>query len=248
MSTAAHHDSLPEHPDSDLIDYRPVSGWAVAAVLLGLASILALVHPLLWCVPMAGLTVSLIALRRIDRPEVRLLGRKAALVGLAFSVIYGVAAPVRLVSHNLWLKTRAERLGDDFVDALKAHKIDDAFAMTLQSAEKAASRKPAHAGSNEQVEPETQSPRDFFLSQRPVDMLLKLGPSARVERFSTQIQPSTDDIHQPVAVYYRIIDPAKQSPEPVEFVLQIEQITDGQGIERWWISRMAASAKPDLSV
>src|SRR5689334_5841351 len=117
MSTAAPRDSLPEHPDSDLIEYRPVSGWCVAAVLLGLASILALIHPLLWSVPLAGVCVSLLALRRLDRSETKLLGRKAALVGLAFSLIYGVAAPVRVVARDRWLRTRAERLGDEFVAA-----------------------------------------------------------------------------------------------------------------------------------
>ena len=83
--------SLPEHPDPDLAEYRPVSGWGVAALLVGLVSAAASAHPLLWCLPLAGVVVSLIALRRIARSEIKLLGRKAALIGLAFSLIYGIA-------------------------------------------------------------------------------------------------------------------------------------------------------------
>jgi hypothetical protein len=81
----------------------------------------------------------------------------------------------------------------------------------------------------------------------PRQQSVKRGPNARVERIYTLIQPP-DDIRQPVTVYFRIIDPSKQGTEPAEFMLQVEQITDGEGIERWWINRMAASSKPDLSV
>ncbi len=243
MSTAAHHDSLPEHPDSDLIEYRPISGWAVAALLLGLASLIAVAHPLLWSVPLTGVVVSLLALRRIDRSEVKLVGRKAAMIGLALACIYGIGAPVRAIARDRWLRTRAERLGEEFIAALRAHQIDEAFAMTLQSAEKAQPRRASRTG--EQLEPEGQTPRELFLSQRPVGLLLRISPDAKVERFYTQV-PAADDIRQPVFVYYRIDAATTEESEPTEFMLHIEQIYDGEGIERWWISAIQSSSKPRL--
>jgi hypothetical protein len=76
MSVPVHRDALPEHPDPDLAAYRPVSGWGIAALVVGLASAAALAHPLLWCVPLLGLGLSIVALRRIERSQVKVLGRK----------------------------------------------------------------------------------------------------------------------------------------------------------------------------
>ena len=93
-----------EQIDRGVAEYRPISGWALAALFIGLVSFVALFHPLLWSVPMAGVVVSLIALLRISHADVPLVGRKAALIGLAFSLLYGVAAPARVASRDYWLR------------------------------------------------------------------------------------------------------------------------------------------------
>lgn len=245
MSSSAHRDVLPEHPDPDLIDYRPVSGWAMAALLLGLASILALVHPLLWCLPISGAVVSLVALRRIECSGVRVLGRKAALIGLAFSVIYGLAAPVRLKTHEHWLVARAERLADEFLEDLRTRQLDQAFALMLRSVEKAPSHKPA-AGEKTDSEP-PQDARQIFFSEQPVATLLRLGAQARAVRLETAIL-TPEDIRQPVGVLYRIQNSAARDSNPLEVLIYVEQIVDGEGKERWWITRVATPPPPRISM
>jgi hypothetical protein len=245
MSSSAHRDLLPEHPDPDLIDYRPVSGWAMAALLLGLTSILALVHPLLWCLPIAGAVVSLIALRRIERPGVKLLGRKAALVGLAFSVIYGIAAPVRLKTHEHWLAARAERLADEFLTDLRTQQLDRAFALMLRSVEKASSHRPT-AGEKTDSEPQ-QDARQVFFSEQPVATLLTLGPQAHAVRLQTAILPP-EDVRQPVGVLYRVEGGAASNSNPLEVLIYVEQIIDGEGQERWWITRVATPPPARVSM
>jgi hypothetical protein len=244
MSSSAHRDLLPEHPDPDLIDYRPVSGWAVAALLCGLTSILALVHPLLWCLPISGAVVSLVALRRIGRSGVKLLGRKAALIGLAFSVIYGIAAPVRLKTREHWLVARADRLADEFLEDLRTRQLDQAFALMLRSVEKVPSHRPT-AGDKADSEP--QDARQLFFSEQPVATLLSLGAQARAVRLETAIL-TPEDIRQPVGVLYRIQNAAASDSNPLEVLIYVEQIFDGEGQERWWITRVATPPPPRISM
>jgi hypothetical protein len=243
MSTSAHRDSLPEHPDPDLIDYRPVSGWGLAALLIGVASVAALVHPLLWCVPLSGVVVSLIALRRIERSQVKVLGRKAALIGLALSVIYGVAAPVRLKSREHWLSMRAERLADEFLEDLRTQQVDRAFALMLRSVEKMPTHRPKAAGDT--AEPEPQNPLQLFLSEQPVATLSSLGAQAHRKRLQTVILP-TEDNRQPVGVLYEVRGAAANDAKPLEVLIYSEEIVDGEGQERWWITRVS-TPQPRLS-
>jgi hypothetical protein len=245
MSTSAHRDSLPEHPDRDLIDYRPISGWAMAALLLGLAAGLALVHPLLLCVPIAGIAVAMIALRRIERSPVKLLGRKAALVGLAFSVIYGVAAPVRLKSRDHWLSTRAERLADEFLDDVRSGKTDEAFALCLRSVEKMPAHNP-RGTPDEKGADEPQDGRKIFFSEQPVAKLLEWRARAERTRLHTEVLLS-DGPRQPVVVMYQIRDGGSSEAAPVDVLFYVEEIVDGEGTERWWISRVSVPPRSPLS-
>lgn len=245
MSASTHRDSLPEHPDRDLIDYRPISGWAVAALLLGLAAGLALVHPLLLCVPIAGIAVAMIALRRIERSPVKLVGRKAALVGLAFSVIYGVAAPVRLKSREHWLSTRAERLADDFLDDVRSGRTDEAFALCLRSVEKLPAHDP-RAKPGDKADEEPQDPRKVFFSEQPVAKLVALGARAERTRLHTEVL-STEGPRQPIVVVYEVRDGRSSDAAPTEVLFYIEEILDGEGVERWWISRVSVPPRPPLS-
>ncbi len=89
--------ALPFHlsvdPDADIVEYRALCVLAVAALILGLASPLAVVDPLLWTVPICGTIVSAAALWRIARNS-SLTGRRLALAGLWLSVVFAVAGPV----------------------------------------------------------------------------------------------------------------------------------------------------------
>jgi hypothetical protein len=244
MSAPVHRDALPEHPDPDLAAYRPVSGWGIAALVVGLASAAALAHPLLWCVPLLGLGLSIVALRRIERSQVKVLGRSAALAGLAFSLIYGIAAPARLLSHEHWLAARAERLSDELLDLLRAQQRDAAFALTRQSAERQQPRHPTPPGEKPEAEP--PNVRETFLSGNPVARLLTLGPDARIEHLRTDVLPR-EDVRQTVTVLYEVHAPEEHGLEPLRVLIYADQVFDGDGNERWWISSVGTPPPPRLS-
>ena len=90
--TRSSHVQLSEAHASELPDYHPVSGLAVAGLMLGLLSAIALIDPIGWLLPPVGILLSAVALWRIARSSPAMVGRKAALVGLSLSVLLGAAA------------------------------------------------------------------------------------------------------------------------------------------------------------
>ena len=117
-----------ESVEDDLAAYRAVSGFAVASLLLGVASALAIVVPMLWFVPLLGVFLSLMALGRLATGPT-LVGRKAAILGLALSIIFGTAVPVAYLSSRWWLVREAQPTAEEWFAALrqgepfKAHEL-----------------------------------------------------------------------------------------------------------------------------
>ncbi len=80
-----------ESPPADE-SYRTVSASAIFALVLGLFSAVAFAHPLLWALPLVAAGLAIAALVRIAQQPHELIGRKAALIGLAAAVLFGSAA------------------------------------------------------------------------------------------------------------------------------------------------------------
>src|SRR4051812_42983597 len=100
------HTELSPQVDRDLVEYRSLSPWAVAAVLLGVLSATAVIGPLLWFIPVTAVMVSLTALWKISASQGQRLGRGAALLGLMLAIFFGLAGPARTLSRQYWLETR----------------------------------------------------------------------------------------------------------------------------------------------
>jgi hypothetical protein len=93
------------------IDYRAVSPWAILAAVLGLATPLAWIHPLLWAVPALAVVVGAGALAQINHQSAGLIGRKAAWMGVLAGVVCGIAAPLSYAVHYIVAEREARRIG-----------------------------------------------------------------------------------------------------------------------------------------
>ena len=117
-------------PELELAEYRAVNPMAVVGLLLGLGAPLAMVNPLLWIVPMLGVVICGVALRAIGAEGGRWIGRKAAVVGLVLSIVFGLAGPTELLTSNWWVGREARMFGALWFDLLrdgeahKAHQFD----------------------------------------------------------------------------------------------------------------------------
>ncbi len=86
MSPDIRQPRVTEQTDEQVAEYRSISGWAVAGLIIGLLSPLALVDPLLWAVPIVAGMVCVRAFGQIKQKAPAMIGRKAALVGLWLAV------------------------------------------------------------------------------------------------------------------------------------------------------------------
>ena len=112
-------------------DYRTISRTAVCALVLGLLSPLALVHPL-WCsIPWAGMLVAWQALRRINQPNSMVSGRTVALIGLLLTVLFGSWAPARHLTERKLLARQAQQFAQTWLDLVRNGHLQEAHRWML---------------------------------------------------------------------------------------------------------------------
>jgi len=116
-------------PDGEAGGYRPVSRLAVAALVAGVVSSLALTTPLLWILPLVGVAVAAAALADVARPGAEKAGRAAALAGLALAAGFGMQAVAsKAVAH--WLtRSRVVAVANAWLDAVVEGRLADARSM-----------------------------------------------------------------------------------------------------------------------
>jgi hypothetical protein len=123
--------SRAETVDADVLEYRAVSGLAVASLLAGLISLVAILAPIFWIVPLLSIFTSFIALFRINAAGPTVLGRRAALLGLALSIVSLTAIVTEMVSARWWLAYDAQRVSQEWLDALGRGKRHEAHELCL---------------------------------------------------------------------------------------------------------------------
>ena len=110
-------------------DYRPVSRLAVAALVVGCCSGLALFNPVCWAIPVIGIALAAAAWADLGRDGGRKAGGLAALAGLALSVGFGGQAIGAAVVGRWIAGARAEATALAWVDAVRSDRLADALAL-----------------------------------------------------------------------------------------------------------------------
>jgi len=98
-------------PGAEQDEYHALCGLAVAGLVLGLFSVVALVDPRAAVVSAAGILVSGLALWRIARRSPELVGRKAAVIGLVLSLLFGSVAVGHSLAYRWLLIRQAQQVG-----------------------------------------------------------------------------------------------------------------------------------------
>lgn len=112
-------------------EYRSVSKLAVASLLLGLVSAVALLGTQLLVVNLLGVICAVLALVRIARSEGQLIGRHVALAGLALSLTFGAGVYAHQAVVERLIAREAERWGLDWCELVRDGKLP--LALELQS-------------------------------------------------------------------------------------------------------------------
>lgn len=177
------HDAGPALAD-DAETYQAIHPSAVIGLLLGLASPLALLHPLLWVVPLLAAVVSIYALRQIAYYAPVYTGRMPALLGLGLSIALGVAA---FTQHQLivWtLDYESRRFGSAWLELLRQDDILVAHQLTMI----ASTRYPLDENllAIYRDDGRQRAGLQMFVDEPAVRTLLALGTDATIRFYQTE--------------------------------------------------------------
>ncbi|MGA2061509.1 MAG: hypothetical protein ABSG67_13585 [Thermoguttaceae bacterium] len=131
MSPDIRQPRVTEQTDEQVAEYRSISGWAVAGLIMGLLSPLALADPLLWAAPIAAGMVCIRAFGQIKQNAPAMIGRKAALVGLWLAVFSLTAAYSDWVYFRWRIRDEARQAALFWFDLLAKDRPELAFQLTV---------------------------------------------------------------------------------------------------------------------
>lgn len=193
MSVLPDSPHLTDHDDGTVDEYRAISGWAVAALILGLLAPLALVDVWLSLIPLAGTGVAAVALARIAWLSPALTGRGAALVGLFLSLLCLSAAATDQWIFWRSIHNEARAFANAWFDFLAKDQPQTAHQLTL------APRYRQHLDEEHRRQPLVEEHEDFdgvgvsldeefagYVAQPLIARLLALGTRAQVRYAATE--------------------------------------------------------------
>lgn len=114
--------------------YTSLSSLAVCAFVLGIASLIALLAPLMVVIPITAIVVSILALVRIGRSEGALTGRTLAVVGLSLAIACGIASPLRVEVRDNLYSAQADRAGRLWLRSVSQNDLSAALERTTGNA------------------------------------------------------------------------------------------------------------------
>jgi hypothetical protein len=118
----------------ELGKYKSLSSLAVCAFLLGIASLIALLAPLMVIIPIAAIVVALFALVSIARSEGALLGRSLAVIGLGLAIACGIAAPLRVKVRDGLYSSQADQAARQWLELVSENQLPAALDQTTGNA------------------------------------------------------------------------------------------------------------------
>lgn len=180
-------------------DYRPLSLTALFAVLLGLASGLALVDPLLAIVPLAAIVLAVVALRRIASASGGLSGRRLAVSGLCLAALFLGWGLAKHFYHQAHVASQAREFADDWLWVLSAGDLPRAFQL--------------HVAREYRQDPHSIKPQPSMIKSDPnlemtdfyddpaLKEFLAAGPDVRF-RFEEVVRQTRDGLSNQVVLKY----------------------------------------------
>jgi hypothetical protein len=111
----------------DIPEYQSLSPLAAIALVLGVLSATALIHPMLMIVPAAAAGAALLALGKIRASGGALTGASVARWGLALAIVLGAATLVRTPVRDALIRRQTAAVAEDWLTAIAKGRIDDSF-------------------------------------------------------------------------------------------------------------------------
>lgn len=226
---------------SEIEDEKQTSRLAIAALVGGLASILALATPIFWVIPGLAALLAIVALRTIQANSDTMQGRGAAIVGLALACFLGTFGPVRHMTRQHRLYSQSRELATSWIDLVRDGKLREAEQLRHAFHERAT----ADSDLAQHYEKEQNKMMfEAFKMQSPVAELIRWGRDCDVRFVSNEYMQSTG-LYDAVAQRFDIV----KQHQGREVVVKIElamrrQFFPAAGEARWQVDDVRAVSVP----
>jgi hypothetical protein len=181
--SAFHSDDV-EHVAS----YQSLSILAIFSLIVGLLSPLCLLWSGFLALPLVGIVLSLLAIRRIATSDGQLAGRGAAIAGLSLCVAFGVMSFSHQSITRYLRSNQAEEFGREWLALIAANDTNRAFKATYDGNRPLPPPEPGAPAP-------TTTPYEDFLSSTLIKKILAAGKDAKIQfadtlEFTWQAQSS----------------------------------------------------------
>jgi hypothetical protein len=228
--------------DEPAVDgYRPVSGMAVAALVMGVLSIAAVFHSGFWPLPVLGAVFAAVSLRQLSQPDSLAIGRTAASIGLGLSLFLAALAPVESMTRT-WIKNRrAEHVATRWADAVLGGKILDAHSLIMPLNRLNA------PGEEEEVSHgmlDSRLVEEAYKRKREVAAILRCGSAKRQSAALREYVPESK-AHEEVWIIRIVIEPCSSGPLTLEVEVESGLIPQaGSWLEQWYVKKVTVVDQP----
>jgi hypothetical protein len=228
--------------DSELTHYRAMSGLAVAALLLGIASPLAMLAVPLWIVPWVGVLVGIAALWRIARQAPALAGGKVAWVGLTVAIVFAVAAPSDWIAYRMFVRREARQFVGTWFQLLAQRQPHKAHHLTVSPRFRWALDDKLWSFYRES--PRWRLDLEAFGNDRLVRTLAALGPDAHARYCGTLVQ-DREEQKDIVILLYAVTYPEPPERKTFFVAVRAERQQPDPGRSDWQIAHLDGGVRPD---
>ncbi len=226
---------LSDTQDADMARYHPLSSLAVAGLVLGLLSALAMLGPLLWIIPAAGAVTSGVALWRIGRPAALMAGRRLAQCGLLLSIMFGTMVQADAIVYRFLVRREARQFAALWFGYLLARPPQPQKAYQLTLPPRFRQPLDEQLGDFYRRNPHRRESLDDYLQTPLVRKLLALGPGAEARCQASGHQVSSDE-GEAVELLYAVTHSGRDGPTTLLVNLGLTRLKLDSGRANWQVT------------
>ncbi len=218
--------------DENVAAYRPISWMAVAAAAAGVASVAALLHPVLWFIPGLGLLLGGLALAQLNaRTGISYTGKGMAYLGICCSLFFAAWVVSDFALSRYLIARQARIAADRWLEMVHHHALRHAHQWVLSYASRA---NPGEPLDNYYKPGGDQEPsfRRFF-DNEPARSVAAVEDGDRFAYLGCE-EIICDRLNYYVTLRYRLEYAPTQDRAPLDFLLVMRRFKDPETYEKSW--------------
>ena len=228
--------------DESVAAYRPISWVAVAAAVAGVASVAALLHPVLWFIPGLALLLGVVALVRLNaRSGVPCTGKGMACLGIWCSLFFAAWVLSDYSLSRYFIARQSRIAADRWLQMIQHHALWHAHQWVLSYASRVNPGEPL----NEYYKPGSENEKPFrrFFDSEPAKTLAAVEPGDRFVYLGCE-EVLCDRLSCYVTLRYRLEFASAEQRPPLEFFVIMKRFKEPETYDKSWQVQGVSPVEP----